>query len=195
MEAATLVTARFHLIDLPQHPDIGEVARLGEDVFLRLLHQGHPLLQVELLHLVGIAHVQVDRPGVDVEESAGLVHRAQQGAGAMLDDAVSPVGSGTQVDTGRQVLPGGEVAAAGPAHQAGREHLLHHLLHLRPKVGGVMRGEGQFAGGAEQVGSEDARVGQVDDGLLHRLCKDGGGVAHQVLVERGRPWPPQQQRR
>ncbi|GAA3052413.1 hypothetical protein GCM10020000_37400 [Streptomyces olivoverticillatus] len=149
------------------------------------LDQGHGLLQVEVVHEVGAALVQVDRALVDGGVGGGGVHGAQQPSGGGLHDLHGAAALAADVGEVGGALTAGPVPGGGPAaEQLARLELGDHAVGLGAEEREVGFGERQLLGCGAQMGGEDVGVVRVEDGGFHGPLEEGLGVVDQVGVQR-----------
>ena len=144
-----------------------------------------PLLDVELLDLVGAAEVEVDGAGMDRREGAlgldqaehlprlALDHRDRVGRGRAQRDPAAT--NSLRRGSSRPPAPRSSPAASSRSarsRQPGAEDLV------------VLVGQRQLVGGGDQVPGGDLLVGVVEDRRLDRPPEELLGVAAEELVER-----------
>ena len=129
-----------------------------------------PCSQVEILHDVALAAVQVHGAGVHRRRRPVQIDGAQQPAGVLVDDRDLSAAAAAQVDpvggmprsrprTSRSAGGAAPAARPGPASTG--------LIAGPPNSVEVRLGQVPLGRGAGQVRAEDVRVGRVDDGRLH----------------------------
>ena len=178
---ATALALIAHLLD----PGLRLLLWLRVPVAVEGPHERAALLQVELLHLEGRTHVQVDRAGVNGGVRPGGLHVADHLPTLGLHDRNRVRRRRAQGD------PRGGVA--GPARQIAPAALAQRaLLHEPPRVLlpawaehlGVLRRQRQLVRSRGQMRLVDLFGFVVEDRLLHGPLEELGRVAAEELVER-----------
>ena len=102
-------------VNLVDDHDVGCVARLGVEVRVGFLDEGNPRHQVELLHQVLLALMEIDGARVERAEGAVLVARADELAGVGKHYAIDVPAAGPDVDVAMRRRCAHVVPAIGAA--------------------------------------------------------------------------------
>lgn len=120
-----------------------------------LLDQGHRVLQVQGAHQVCAALVEVDRALVDGRVGGGLVDRAQEAAGAVLDDLDRAAAPAADVGEVGGAFAAGPVPGLRPAAEQLRGlQLRQQVRRRRAEEVQVLIGEREFGRRRAQVGAK-----------------------------------------
>jgi hypothetical protein len=129
--------------------------------------------------------MEVDGPGVDLQEGARLVHGAEQGAGAVLDDEEQPARRRSDVDGGVRCVTRSGVEPAPSLDQITRcQQVVGNLSSGVAEERQLLRVQRLLPGRASEVRPEHVRVRRVDHRRLGRLPEQVRRMGHEVLVQR-----------
>ena len=171
-----------HLLD----PGLGLLLRLRVPVAVERPHRGAVLGQVELLHLVGRAHVQVDRARVHRRDARAPSRRCRsprrRPSRRSRPSRATPTGA-------RSAPPGSPGRAAGTSRRARAARPAGRAGARAPPSAGrrssrVLGRERQLVRGRGEVGQVDLLGLVVEDRPLDRPLEELVGVAAEELVER-----------
>ena len=175
------IPALFYLLD----EGLGLDLRLRVVVALCGPHDRAPVRDVELVHLVGLPQVQVDRPRVDGGEGALRLDEAEQLPLGGVDDGEAVRGGRAERDGGRgEAGPARKVAAVSLTQLARRHQPLCVLLEVGAEHAGVVGLERRLVRRRDEMAHVDRLRAVVEDRRLHGTAEELVRVAAEELVQR-----------